>query len=141
MRLCHAFFAIFLCSSLSSCASITRGQNQDIPVVTHPMNGVVVTDGYSVWKMPSKIILKRKENHMLIFFKEGYEPRVVHLRHVGSALVLANLLLPFGTVGFGVDIITGADQVLVPDTINIDLKPEEGWGQKILEFLRGQAIE
>ena len=141
MRLQHALFALFLSSSLSSCASIVHGQNQEIPVVIYPTNGVTVTDGYSIWKMPSKIVLKSKENHVLIFFKEGYEPRVVHLHHVGTALVLANLLLPFGTVGLGVDIISGADQQLVPDTINIDLKPEEGWGPKILQFLSGQAIE
>ena len=71
---------------------------------------------------PCKLTLKRKHDHVIRIYKEGYEEQSIVVQHVTSGAVAGNLIAG-GLIGWGVDAASGGQYRLMPELINIDLKP------------------
>lgn len=114
-----------ICCSITSCASIIHGRRQNVTITSTP-SGAIIADGRGTWTTPATIPFERKQAHLITISKPGYESQSVQLHRTLSAAVAANLLnpLPGGAlIGWGVDAITGAQYELVPEVINVDLRP------------------
>lgn len=112
---------LLLCLSGYGCASIIHGTTQDIPCTSTPPGATVKsTDGFKC-VTPCNVTLKRKQDHTLTFEKDGYESYSATLRSVLSGAVAGNIIAG-GLIGWGVDAATGAQNRLVPETVDVTLK-------------------
>lgn len=104
------------------CATVVNGPDQRVSITSNPTNATVQIDGTGSYKTPTQVKLSRKKEHVLVFTKDGYEQQNVVVMHVISGAVAGNILLG-GLIGWGVDAITGAQYRLVPESVNVELKP------------------
>ena len=125
MRYSSAVFKLslflFICSSLTSCASIIHGRRQEVAISSNPI-GATVSDGSNVWTTPAKVSLPRKNPQLITISKPGYQPQTVRLERTISGVVFANVLAG-GIIGWGVDAISGAQWKLIPETVDVTLVP------------------
>lgn len=120
-------FALIMCilslTVLSSgCATIMKGTTQKISVSSHPSGANVLADGSPCGITPCSVELKRKDDHVIIVRKEGYEDGVVQVSKVMGGMIIGNLLFG-GILGAGVDAASGSMWNLVPEKINVTLVP------------------
>lgn len=113
-----------VCVLSSGCASIINGTTQEVSVSSNPSGAKVKADGSDSGETPTKLKLKRKTDHVLVFTKDGYEEEQRTLTHVISGAVCGNIIAG-GLIGWGVDAATGAQYKLIPGTVHVDLKPAE----------------
>lgn len=122
----HALKKVFLIllvgGNCVSCATVINGTTQKIPLTSEPMGASVVVDGQRVGYTPTQVQLKRKNSHLITFEKEGYESETVKLEPVLSAVVAGNIVAG-GFIGWGVDAITGSQYRLIPETVNVIMRP------------------
>lgn len=111
-----------VCILSSGCASIIHGTTQEVSLSSNPSGARVQADGNQVGETPTKVILKRKTDHVLVFNKEGYEQEQRTVMHVVSGAVYGNIAAG-GLIGWGVDAATGAQYKLAPETIHVELQP------------------
>jgi hypothetical protein len=109
---------------MSGCATIIHGTTQEIPVTSEPPGALVATTGDLKVTTPGTLELKRKTGHVLTVTKDGYKPETVKLESVLSGAVAGNILLG-GLIGWGVDVATGGDSRLVPESVHAILKPHD----------------
>ncbi|MBA2369413.1 MAG: PEGA domain-containing protein [Candidatus Protochlamydia sp.] len=116
--------SLFLLVSLNcvSCATVINGTTQKIPLTSEPMGASVMIDGQPVGYTPTQVEVKRKYSHLITFEKDGYESENVKLEPVLSGAVAGNILAG-GFIGWGVDAINGSQYRLIPDAVNVRLKP------------------
>jgi len=110
---------------LSGCASIINGTTQEVSISTTPQGATVKTTDNAACITPCKLELARKQDHILNINKKGYEETNLTLQHVISGAVAGNIILG-GLIGWGIDAASGAQYRLVPETVNVDLKPFGG---------------
>jgi hypothetical protein len=81
---------------LQSCATMTRGTSQEIPVTSHPAGARVIVDGHDLGVTPMGVKLARKKEHLVRIEKEGYVPLEIkaesNVSGGGGAFFLGNLL-------------------------------------------------
>ena len=116
--------SLLLAFNLSGCASIAHGTTQDISVTSSPTGANLFVDGQPAGQTPTKVKLKRKRDHLLTLSKPGYQEDSAVVTHVISGAVAGNLIAG-GLIGWGVDAISGAQFRLVPETIQVSLRPIE----------------
>jgi PEGA domain len=115
-------------SSLSACATVTRGSNDAWVVDSNPSGASVTTsNGYSCDSTPCAIRMSRKSEFTAEISKPGYKTVTVSVSHKtansGAAGVAGNVLVG-GLIGIGVDMVSGASQDLVPNPVKVNLEPE-----------------
>lgn len=121
MRASLLFLAL---SVLASCGIISHGTSQNIRCTTIPAGALVrVADG-TTCSTPCTVTLKRKKDDLLTVQREGYETMTLSIRSVMSKTSAGDILLPGGLVCWGVDLASGAAYHLVPDSVELTLKPE-----------------
>lgn len=114
---------MIVCSLWYGCATCVHGTTQKITVNTEPKGANVTVVGQKTqYTSPCEIELKRKSAHTLRIEKEKYEPMTVEIAHVLSGAVAGNILAG-GLIGWGVDAATGSQYRLMPETVNVTLKP------------------
>ena len=120
-------YTVFLLMALllSGCATIVSGTNQKVSVTSQPSGAKVTADGKTTSITPTDFTLERKSDHTLEFSKEGYKNAVVMLKKTMNGMGFGNALVG-GVIGIGVDMVSGADNKLIPE--RVDLKLEEGQG-------------
>ena len=119
----RSFFLLFLFTFLfTGCATIINTPNQKIVVTSSPSKAIV-SDGISYWTTPATIILSRKEDHPLFIWKPGYKIQAIHLKHMVSATILGDALIPGGLVFAAIDVASGSEYKLVPGEIDVKLRP------------------
>ena len=110
-------------ATLAACGMITHGTSQNIACTTSPAGARVrATDGTEC-TTPCALTLKRKKDDLLTIEKEGYETVNLPVRSVVSGATAGNILMPGGLICWAIDHISGAEGRLVPERVNIDLKP------------------
>ncbi len=109
---------------IQGCASIMQGSTQIITVGSAPSGATLTVNNFQRLKTPATVELSRKENHRLDFSMEGYHPEIVEIRSVTSAMVAGNIIAG-GLVGYFVDQSTGAAFRLVPEVVQVSLRPLE----------------
>jgi hypothetical protein len=122
MRLPSVLLTLFLLIALNGCATIMHGTSQDIDVKTDPAGADLLVDGQRHYKSPAVIPMKRKDDHTLEISQPGYINEKIDLKGTISAAVLGDFLAG-GAIGYGIDAATGAQRRLVPESINMRLRP------------------
>jgi hypothetical protein len=99
--------------TMGGCATVCRGSNQKIKMVTDPPGATLNVDG-KPYTTPTTVVLKRNKPHVVTITKEGYEGLTFKLRAGwdagGAGAVLADIVIPGGTVLFAIDTLVGADR-------------------------------
>ena len=128
-RILKGFFPLFMALlAVAGCGIITHGTSQGIVCTTTPAGAVIKSAGGTTCTTPCTFTLKRKKDDLLTIEREGYETATLSVRSVLSASSAANVLLPGGFVCWGIDIVSGAGYHLVPDRVDVKLKPVEEGG-------------
>jgi hypothetical protein len=102
LLLCFMFFA-------NGCATLIRGNAQNVRFQTDPAQATINVDGVE-HATPFAMKLKRNETHKVLVTAPGYEPITFALNAQWDGVSLGNILMPGGSVGFGVDTLDGADR-------------------------------
>ena len=113
-------------TSLSACATVTRGTTDAWVVETDPAGARVETsNGHLCKETPCAIKMPRKSEFTATVVKEGYETVTVTVTHktagAGAAGMAGNVLVG-GIIGIGVDAASGATQDLVPNPVVLKLQ-------------------
>jgi hypothetical protein len=106
----------------SGCATIVHGTTQDINITTDPSGADLNVDGSEHYKSPAKITMKRKEDHMVEVTMDGYQKETLNIKSVMSGAVAGNILAG-GLIGWGVDAASGGQYRLVPENVDLRLRP------------------
>ena len=95
------------------CATLFRGDKQKIKMVTDPPGATLAVDGKS-YTTPTRVVLKRNKPHEVTITKEGYQGLTFKLKANwdagGAAAVVADIVVPGGSVMFAIDTLVGADR-------------------------------
>lgn len=119
------FLLFILFGSGYGCATIVHGTTQKIPVSSDPSGANLTVAGQTTkHTTPCEVELSRKSDHILKIEKDGCQPSTVEIRHVVSGAVAGNILAG-GLIGWGVDASSGGQYRLVPETVNVTLKPSQ----------------
>ena len=113
--------AIMAC--LTGCGLIAHGTSQKILCTTTPAGALVKMADGAACKTPCSVTLSRKKDGILTIEREGYETTTLPVHSVLTKSSAANVLLPAGLVCWGIDVASGGAYQLVPERINITLKP------------------
>lgn len=110
---------------LSGCATVTRGTEDVLQIVTQPAGAEVQTsNGFSCGSTPCAIRMPRRSEFVVTITRPGCRPAQVNVTHrtadAGAAGIAGNVLVG-GVIGLGVDAATGASQELVPNPVEIEL--------------------
>ena len=118
----RSFTPVLVCLMFmsSSCAVISHGSKQTIPVQSSP-NAVSVGLGGMSYTTPTTLELERKNEYVLSFSKEGYESAQIQItKHLSGGYLAADILLT-GLLGVVIDGITGAWYNLKPESVTVSL--------------------
>jgi hypothetical protein len=122
MRLSRALLTLSLLIALNGCATIMHGTTQDIGVTTDPAGADLLIDGEQHYTSPAMITMKRKHDHTVEIFQEGYNKELVEIKGDLSWAVAGDILAG-GAIGYGIDAATGAQRRLVPEKVEVRLRP------------------
>lgn len=126
----YCLIALALCSIVSGCASMTHGALQTIRIESNPSGAQVTVDRDPVpYTTPTSVSLSRKQDHRLLFSKEGYDDYAVDLTRSTSGAVYGNILVG-GLIGAATDYSSGAAYTLghanmTDNVLTIRLTPKQ----------------
>ena len=119
---------VFVALFSSGCATIVSGTNQKVSVTSQPPGAKVTADGKMTATAPTDFTLDRKSDHTLEFSKEGYKTATVMLKRTINGMLAGNILLG-GLIGTGIDAVSGANNKLIPERVDIALEQGEGYSE------------
>ncbi len=109
---------------LSSCATVIRGTNEKLQVITTPPGANVTLSSGETGVTPAFFIKKRRDSFQVTVSKRGYLTQTVTVESrastSGVAATAANVVVP---VGAAIDAGTGAWNSFYPNPVNIQLTP------------------
>jgi hypothetical protein len=108
-----------LCS-LSACATIMHGSNQDVSFSSSPTGATVFVDNQQLGVTPVTVKLSRKDHHMVRLEMAGYQPYETKLTRGVSGWVWGNLVFG-GIPGLAIDAMTGGLYKLTPENVEATL--------------------
>jgi PEGA domain len=86
---------LLLCVPLllsTACATVFHGRTQETTVASEPVGAQVFIGNELVGVTPARIILKRRESHLVLRFeKEGYQPGEVALKRSFSGWIAGDI--------------------------------------------------
>jgi uncharacterized protein YceK len=102
--------------SVSGCATIIHGTQQDVGISSTPSGATVTIDNTEKGVTPVVAKLKRKENHTVKIQLAGYQPFETTLTHSVSGWVWGNIAIG-GLIGLAVDAMSGGIYKLTPEQV------------------------
>lgn len=112
--------------ALTGCASITRGNTDQITITTDPTGARVTTSLSQACTSPCTLTVGRKDEFVVTAVADGYRPQEVpvttKIATAGAVGFAGNILLG-GVIGMGVDAATGATLEHIPNPVHIALEP------------------
>lgn len=127
-----ALGSVLLCTG---CGAIFGGSRQTVQVDSSPQATVTPSPGGMTQTTPSTLSLLRKENYVLTFEKEGYEPKKFELQRKMRGGILALDLLLTGGFGIVVDFVTGSWFKIVPGKLNVVLTKKAGASSQLPDVI------
>jgi len=121
--------ALVAVSTLSACATVTRGTHDTFRVVSVPPAADVKLTSGETCTTPCELKLKRKAVFDVTVSKSGYVSQSVHVRGVvkgGGGAAMAGNLIAGGLIGGIVDGSNGAGLDLKPNPVSVTLQPVDG---------------
>lgn len=111
--------------AVGSCASITRGWDNQIQFSSNPPEASVRTSAGFTCVTPCTLKVGRKDEFTAVFSKPGYITQEVAVRTqlagAGAAGVAGNVLVG-GIIGMGVDVASGATLEHCPNPVAVTLR-------------------
>ena len=112
--------------TMGACASVTRGWNEQIQIVSEPSGAEVRTSLSQACVTPCTLQVSRKDEFIVEFAKPGYRPQTIpvntRVAGAGAAGFAGNVLVG-GIVGMGVDAASGATLEHFPNPVVATLVP------------------
>ena len=110
---------------VSGCATITRGSEDVLQIVTQPSGAQVKTsNGMSCASTPCALKMPRRSDLVVTISKPRCQTAQVNVTHrtadAGAAGMAGNVLVG-GLIGLAVDAGSGATQELVPNPVTVNL--------------------
>jgi hypothetical protein len=104
------------------CGTVLHGGRQDVTFDSKPPGATVTISNGMQFMTPKIVSLPRSNSQLVIFEKEGYEPKKVFIakEFLPIPTLFGNLL-----IGAMVDLMTGAAWQLEPGNLRIELLREE----------------
>ncbi len=124
-KLTGGFCVLFLSFAVSGCATIVSGTTQKISVTSQPSEAIAKVDNNTSSKTPASFTLDRKNDHTIEIAKDGYKTATVLIKRSLNGMAFGNVLIG-GIIGGGVDMVSGANNKLIPERVDVVL--EEGTG-------------
>jgi len=121
-KLRHLLSLILIVLFSQGCATLTQGSTQQITVTSTPTGANLVVNGLQSFRTPAVLDLARNESHQIEISLDGYHPETVQIRRVGSNMVAGNIIAG-GLIGLAVDYSSGAAYRLVPEVVQVTLRP------------------
>ena len=122
--------------SVSACATVTRGSNENFTIESSPPGALATTsNGFRCDSTPCTIRMPRKDGFMVTVSKPGYVTRSLGVQSTVSGTggtAMAGNVIVGGIIGAGVDLATGAMKDLTPNPLVVELVPEQTQGKKPL---------
>ena len=123
VRAVFCFLAVFLLI-LSSCATIFKGNSNNVNFMSDPPGAKVYANGNLIGTTPIKLKLESKKVYHLEFKKEGYETKNFTItNHVGAGWIVLDVL--FGLIPVIIDASTGSWYELDQSNINAVLEKQQ----------------
>jgi hypothetical protein len=119
--------AILAASTVSACATVTRGTHEKFEIVSQPPGADVSMTTGMTCVTPCHLKLRRKNGFIATITKSGYKPAQVSVEskmHGGGGAALAGNLIAGGIIGGVLDGTNGSLNDLLPNPINVTLTPE-----------------
>jgi len=107
--------------SVSGCATIIHGTQQDVGISRTPRGATITIDNIDKGATPVVAKLKRKENHTVKIQLAGYQPFETTLTHSVSGWVWGNIAIG-GLIGLAVDAVSGGIYKLTPEQVSGSLQ-------------------
>ena len=118
------FFALLASLSLSSCATIVNGSNQNIMIDSEPQGAEIIIREKLRGATPMELTFKRDtKDYVVTLRKDGYKDVDVELRRTFNGWFIGNIIFG-GVIGMVIDAATGAMWVQDPGAIKVNLVPE-----------------
>ena len=105
---------------IAACGTIMHGGSQDLGIASTPTGAQITIDNLNKGTTPMVASLSRKQNHVIHFTMDGYQPTDLNVTHSVSGWVWGNVLFG-GVVGLAVDAITGGLYKLNSDEITASM--------------------
>jgi hypothetical protein len=114
---------------LTSCATVTRGPNENLSVLSEPSGAAVKLSSGETGVTPARFVKSRKGNFTVTVSKTGYDPQTIQVGSrfsgLGGAAMAGNVVIG-GIVGIGIDAVSGATLSLEPNPVSVHLVPRGG---------------
>lgn len=102
--------------TLTACATIMHGTNQDVGISSSPTGAFVSIDNMDKGVTPLITKLSRKDNHIVRIAMAGYAPFEATMTRSVSGWVWGNIAFG-GLIGLAVDAVTGGLYKLSPEQV------------------------
>lgn len=112
----------------AGCATIVSGTTQKVSVNSQPTGAKVTADGKTTATTPTDFTLERKSDHTLEFSKDGYKNVTIMLKRTINGMLAGNILIG-GLIGTGIDAVSGANNKLIPERVNVRLEEGQGYSE------------
>jgi hypothetical protein len=120
--------------TLSGCASVVRGVNEDVTIQVTPANAEIRTSAGHACTGPCVINVPRKKEFTVTASAPGYQTEVIDVdtrfSGKGAAGIAGNVIVG-GVIGVGVDAVSGATLDHFPNPVIFNL--EAGSGTKKIQ--------
>lgn len=113
---------LMLLPALAGCATLLARKTTPVSMNSNPTGAEVWIDGNRAGTTPVTVTLDHRQEHVVVFTKDGYAESSCRLnRKVGAGWVVLDVVL--GLIPVIVDAATGAWQSLDSDVCNVQLTP------------------
>jgi hypothetical protein len=124
LRTTTIFLTVALCLSLTSCATLFKGNSSKVDFNSNPQGAQVYVNGNPMGETPIKLKLESKGNYAIEFRKEGFKTKTFNItNHVGAGWIILDILC--GLVPVIVDAATGSWYDLDQKNVNAILEKQQ----------------
>lgn len=107
---------------ISGCATIFKGSNAEVRFNSSPANATISINGIDRGSTPIALNLKRDNNYVVNFKKEGYEEVNIEVnKSFDAATTIVGNLFSWWLLGVVVDVASGAAYSLTPADIQANM--------------------
>ena len=124
---------------LGGCATVMNGTSQPVEFRSDPTGAEVELVTGLKCETPCEYSLKRGDDSVVTFTKEGYKSETVYIQSRTGGATVGNILAG-GIIGGVIDGSNGASNHLYPDPVSIRLVPVGSDEAAVLLDKEGQAI-
>jgi hypothetical protein len=124
MKITKIAILAICCVSISSCATIIHGSNQNIAFSSNPSGAEVYINEHNKGITPVTVRLRRNEDCNIKIQLENYLPYEISLVRKVDGWIAGNIIFG-GLIGLAIDAATGSMYKLSSDQVTAELKKKQ----------------